>query len=361
MSTNSIFILFFLLLLGCGNTNEPIDAATTSSSTTTAATTISSGPLLERTVEQNIACTGSIHIPPTDLLSIHSLVAGQISDLQYIPGDYVKKGALLARVTHPNLLEKQRLLLETKAALTAAEQSLARQKTLAEGEATTAQDVEISQAKVRSLQATYQGLRKELSQVGIHLSSLEEEMNYQTSVAIYASGSGYVHEVFVNQGQMVEPGMPLLEIADKSHLHLELDVPVRHAATVEKGQKISFSFPGSSLKGTASIVKINPMIDTQTNTLRVHAHIDDEVPSERIIPGLFVEASIRSSSQTVKGLPRDAVLKTGAAYFGFLKTADGYEKIQLEQVVDHGDFVSFSNAPKAEWVTGGAYYLEGVE
>ncbi len=360
MSTNFISTLLFLLFLGCGNTNETT-VETKPSHTTTVSTTISSGPLLERNIEQNIACTGTIDIPPTDLLSIHSMVAGQISDLQYIPGDYVKKGALLARLTQPSLLEKQRLLLETKAALGVAEQNLARQKTLAAGDATTSQEMESSQAKVQALQATYQGLRKELSQIGIQLRSLEEEMNYQTSVAIYAPSSGHVHEVFINQGQMVEPGMPLLEIADKSHIHLELDVPVRYAAAVEKGQKISFSFPGSSLKGTASIVKINPMIDTQTNTLRVHGHIDPEVPAARIIPGLFVEASIQASSQIVKGLPRDAVLKTGNAYFGFLKTAEGYEKIQLEQVVDYGDFVSFSNTLQAEWVTGGAYYLEGVE
>lgn len=352
------FLLFLLAFSGCKGPETNSDETAQAEISTASAAPITIGALEVRTQAQDIPCTGRIDIPPTDLMAIHAILAGQLSELRHLPGDYVKKGALLFRLQQPSLIEKQRLLLETKAALRLAEQEAKRQQTLAAGDATTRQIQESSQAKLQGLQASYKGLRAELQALGIRLKALEEAGEFQSSIAVYAPSSGYIHQVLVHQGQMVQPSDLVMEIADKNHIHLELDVPARYAAVVEKGQKITFSLAGTDFSGEAEVVKINPMVDMDSGTLRVHGHFAPDIPQERLIPGLLVSARLLTSPRTASGLARNAVVKQGNHYFAYRPTSDGFEKIALEDALDHGDFVSFSNTAEGEWVIGGAYYVE---
>ncbi len=355
---STLTFALLLALLGCNQASSNENDVPASDHSAASEAPIQLGELEVRQLAGDIPCTGRIDIPPTDVMAIHSMLPGQVSELRYLPGDYVQKGAQLFRLQQPELIEKQRLLLETKAALALAEQEAQRQNTLAAGNATTSQLQEASQAKLQALKATYQGLRAALQQIGIRLSALEDEGQFQSSIGVYAPSSGYVHEVLVHQGQMIQPSDLVMEIADKKHIHLELDIPARYAAAVEKGQKITFRLPGSDFSGEAEVVKINPMVDMDSGTLRVHGHFDAATPQARLIPGLLVSARLLLKSQSVTGLPKAAVVKEGTAYFAFRPTAEGFEKIALEDAIDHGDFVSFTNTAEGAWVIGGAYYVE---
>lgn len=354
----TLTLVLLLALLGCNTPGSNENNVAANENSVASEAPIQLGELEVRLLSGDIPCTGRIDIPPTDLIAIHAMLPGQVSELRYLPGDYVKKGAQLFRLQQPELIVKQRLLLETKAALALAEQEAQRQNTLAAGDATTSQLREASQAQLQGLQATYQGLRAELQQIGIRLSALEEEGQFQSSIGVYAPSNGYVHQVLVHQGQMIQPSDLVMEIADKKHIHLELDIPARYAAAVEKGQKIAFHLPGSDFSGEAEVVKINPMVDMDSGTLRVHGHFGAAIPEERLIPGLLVSARLLLQSQSVTGLPKAAVVKEGTAYFAFRPQAEGFEKIALDDAVNHGDFVSFSNTSEGKWVIGGAYYIE---
>lgn len=355
---NFLLLCCAALLLGCGGNetaaHEPeVMAASVSPTANTAVTT---GPVARRAVSEDIRCTGSIEIPPTDLMSIHARTSGQVSDIRNIPGDYVRKGDLLLRITNPELIPQQRILLETRANLRKAQKDLERQQILQAGDATTASALEQSQANVELLMATYQGLKSELALYGISIDALEKEGTYQSTVNVYANGTGYVHQVMVNKGMMITPTDQLLEIAGTEHLHLELLIPSQQIAHVKKDQVVTFTLPYSSETGTARIEKINPMVDNQTATLQVHCHFD-KGPHEKLLPGLFVNASIATGTREVYGLPLDAVVKEGQQYFGFRANNGNYEKELLRDVTVNDGFVSFSNPAEGEWITGGAYYL----
>ena len=351
-----LFALFLLLLVACGDSQpEPtaVDAEARAASVDGRVTT---GPLEERTVSHDISCTGTVELPPNELMSVHSRIEGQVSDLQYINGDFVKRGALLMRVSNPQLIEKQRELLEARARLGSARAELDRQNILASGDATTAAALQSSKSSVELLQATYGGLRSELTEYGIDVKSLEEEGNFQSSVGIYASANGYVHEVMTNQGHMVVPTDELMQMADTEHLHLELRVPSREVTAVKLGQEVTFMLPYNEAKGKAIVEKINPMADMETATLGIHCHFERPLP-DGIIPGLFVNATISAGERKLTGLPLDAVVKEGQQYYGFRKEGDAYAKTALRDSQDMGDFIAFSNTAEGEWVTGGAYYL----
>lgn len=352
------FFLLPLLALSVSacQSDTPAEAPTENTVAVGPNKAVTTGPVERRTVSQSIACTGTIEIPPSDRVSVHSRTAGQISDLRYIPGDYVSKGARLCRVTNPELIPLQRQLLETSASRTTASRTLERQRILSAGEATTAAALQDSEGQLALLTATYNGLKQELQQYGIDTDALENDGAFQSSVSIYAVTAGYVHEVTVNEGRMVSPTDQLMEIAGTDHLHLELRVPSQQIGRLQKGQTVNYTLPFEAQSGTATIEKINPMVDAASATLQVHCHFNEK-DREKLLPGLFVNATVLTGSQAVYGLPLDAVVKEGQTYFAFQLRDGGYEKIALRDAAVGDDFVTFSNPGAGTWVTGGAYYL----
>ena len=152
------------------------------------------------TIKQKVICTGRIEIPPTELISVHSRSEGFITGMSYLPGDYVKKGALLFTITNTHLVEKQRILLETKAELAMAIKDYERKRRLQSEKVTTEKAMDEATARKELLTATYEGLKNELELLGIDVDVLETKKRFQSTLYIHASDAGYVHEVLVNKG-----------------------------------------------------------------------------------------------------------------------------------------------------------------
>lgn len=349
-----------LLLTSCGQSamesapvGPPVELPTTNSSVTT-------GPLQKQIIGRNISATGRIEIPPTDLFSVHARASGQVTDIRYIPGDFVRKGALLLRINNPGLLEKQRELLETRVRMQLAEKEFMRQQTLANGEATTAERLDAARGSLDLLRATYAGLSVELQQYGVDLELLEKDRKFQSSFGVYAPASAYVHEVGVNEGKMIVTTDELMELAGTKYKHLELQVPANQVARLREDQEVRFTLPYNGKTGTARIEKINPMIDDRTSTLQVHCKLVDE-DTDQLLPGLFLNATIITDAAEAYALPQDAVVKEGSTFYAYRVVDKKYEKTRLLDVESGEGFVRFSNPPEGLWVTGGAYYLAGEE
>jgi cobalt-zinc-cadmium efflux system membrane fusion protein len=355
---SAFFLLNFWSLTSC-SAPESTEAVALPVANSPDLSRITTGPVQTKLVSQDIVCTGEIAVPPTDLISVHSRFSGQVSDLKYLPGDYVRKGAQLLRISNPEIIDKQRKLLEYRAQLATAHQALERQQTLAAGEATTAEQLSISEGAVALLSASYAGLKKELEVYGINVTALEEEGNFQSSVGVYAAGSGFVHAVTTNRGQMISPTDELLQLASTDHLHLELSVPSRSVAGLREGQTVTFTTPFNGMTGTAKVEKINPMVDANTATLNVHCHFETKL-TEGLVPGLFLNAIIHAGEQELRGLPLSGTTREGEQYYGYRQVAGEWQKTLLPKAVLLDDFVTFDpgNDAKVQWVTGGAYYLE---
>lgn len=318
---------------------------------------IKMGTIQKKTIARTVACTGQIDIPPTEVSTIHSKIAGQVRISKYLPGDYVKKGVLLAIVENPQLIEKQRIFLETKANLNFAKKDFDRKKILKAGQATPEKVVDETQNRYELLQATYKGLKKELELLGIHVDVLETEHNFQSTINIYASQSGYIHQIMVNQGQMISPETALMNIADINHLHLELQLLSKDIGAISKGQQVNFTIPNSSEVYQATVVKINPVVFPENATLQVHCHID-HTDKSTFVAGLFVNAEIQSQESQAEGLPINAVLKEGEDYFAYKIVNNAAIKTPLTNPSLYDDFVVFDDNKDGQWIIEGAYYIE---
>ena len=310
-----------------------------------------------KVVKQTIKCTGRIDIPPNEMLSVHSRTAGFIEDIKFLPGDYVKKGALLLTIVNPELVVKQRLFLETKAEYNRAAKDFARKQTLYEEQATSQKTYEESNANFELLRAKYLGLKNELQLLGINVKALEEEQKYQNQIGLYAADEGWVHSVFANKGKMVSPQDKLMEIANNNHVHLELQVLAKDSPLLEKGQPVKFTLPNRTEQFNATIVKLNPMVNDETGTLNIHCHIEDE-DATIVKAGMFINAEITVDANKVKGLPAEALIKEGENYFAYVVEGDYLIKHLLKNTKELNGFITFDDIPYNQMLVEGAYYVE---
>lgn len=359
-------LLFASILWSCGNSsktstdNEQVENNTNALVVKTILASnaaVKIGGIQSKMVEQKVNCTGKVVVPATELTSIHSKSEGYIESMQYLPGDFVKKGAVLFTITNPTLVEKQRTLLETKASLELAEKDYARKTALQSENATTQKAFDEALAQKNLLNATYQGLKSELQLLGINTDLLEKEQKFQSKLSVYAPQNGYVQEVLVNQGQMVYPQNKLMGLANKDNTILELQVLSKDVPLLVIGAKVQFTLPNNPQPFTATIHQLNPMLNPNTGTLTVYCNIDAK-QSKFVKAGMFVNASIEVEAHQAQGIPLEAVIKEGENYFAFFVEGELLKKELLNNAQVTDNFVTFDNTAPKELVIAGAYYLE---
>lgn len=315
------------------------------------------GKIKKKELENSISCTGQIKVPPAAISSVHSKVNGQVSFLKYHEGDFVQKGTLLTRIGNPQLIEKQRILLETKAELSHASKDYQRKKILRDNQATPERSYDESYSRFQILSSKYKGLKIELEAMGINVVKLENENYFQKTIPVTADQSGYINKVLVNQGQMITPETQLMEIVNINKVRLELNVMSQHIGTIKEDQRVKFTVPNHEETFNAEIQNINPMINHDQSTLQVWCSIDH--PEKTIfVGGLFVNANILTTPVLSEGLPLSAVVKEGEEYFAFRIIDNNLKKTLLNNAVPAGDFIIFDGQKDGDWITDGAYYVE---
>jgi len=131
---------------------------------------------------------------------------------------------------------------------------------------------------------------------------------------------GFVRAVNINPGQYVGPQAVLVEVVDRSDLHLELKVFEKDIARVKVGQRILFNIPNSATPDnmTARIFLVGKAFDDNDRTVSVHAHLEPE--RDDLLPGQYVSARIQTGGRRQRTLPEDAIIQDGEVSYAFVRT-----------------------------------------
>lgn len=364
------FAFLGLLVVACGGDEAPeqmnADVETMQSATVSLTEEqmelagIELGKPQMRTIADYVECTGRVEVPPYGLYSVFSPTTGFIRSAKYLPGDYVKKGAVLTSITHPDLVKLQREFLETQSQLAFLENDVKRKETLAATDAASQKAMEQARADLQMHQARYKGLQAELNLLGISTKSLEEQGNIQSAIVLRAPVSGYITKVNINNGKLVSPSDLLIEMVDNSHVHLELQVFAKDIMKLKKGQPIECQLPGDTRTYPAEVYLVGKMIDEETKTTRVHGHFEHE-PVE-LLPGTYVQAKVFMDVTEVLTVPRSAVITEGEEHFIFVKRGDTFEKVAVVTGRTDGDYIEIEPLDLGEnelMAIKGAYYING--
>jgi cobalt-zinc-cadmium efflux system membrane fusion protein len=357
-------ILFLIFILSC-NSSEEKETTNTTETRVNADNAkawlnneaVSFGIIDKRTVARKVKCTGEILVPPTHRYAVHGRHEGRVSGLRFGPGDYVKRGSRLVSISHPDLLQMQSALLETKARLDFSSSDMQRKKRLREGKAVPEKVYEEVVRDHAILSAKYAGIKSELEMVGIDTEKLQADKKFQNSVHIYAPFDAYVHELYVAPGQYVTEENLILDLVALGKAKLKLNILTKDVPYVKKSQELHFSLSGQDELYHARIEALSPVMNEMQSALEVYANIITGDYSS-FKQGMYVNAEIAIDSVEIYGLNRDAVVLEGQSYFAFRLNDDSLEKVELNDVVMHEDFVEFSNDREGQWCVQGAYYIE---
>lgn len=313
-----------------------------------------------------VKATGTLGLPPNALTSVSAKSNGFIKNSKkYVEGSYVKQGAIMAYLENPDFIQQQQKYLEVAAELVYDRQELTRQQTLFASNAGIEKNVQKLEAEVAMKTATLKGVGKQLSYLGINVSNLTTD-NIVQRIPIYAPMSGYITSIKMHNGMFVSPEMELMEIVNENHLHLELDIFEQNIASIQDGQRISYTVPalGNTIyEGEVNV--IGKEFNTENKTVRVHGHLAKERP--KFIKDLFLEAKIWLNDQTVNALPEKAIIIDGeSSYIYAANMASKEDELKFEalRVVVGTTDDGFSSVklidPLPEGmkiVTEGAYYV----
>lgn len=313
-----------------------------------------------RELARTIECAGRVDVPPQNRAVVHAPVTAFVRRVRYLPGDYVKKGTPLLTVEHPELVRLQGDFLEQAALLQGLEKDYRRKAGLVSTDATSERALDEVQARYEAAKARYRGLQAELQLLGLAPAQLEKDGIIRTQLLLRAPVSGYIQDVNVALGQLVQPETPLYTILDPGHAHLELEVFARDLPFVRKGQPVLSFLPGERDTFPAEVFLVGAMVDSQAKTATVHGHFRQEPVG--LAPGTYLRAHILADAREALSLPESALVREGQRVLVYRKTGRAYSPVFVEPGRQEGDYVELRGqalSPEDTVVLRGGYYLQG--
>jgi len=281
------------------------------------------GTFSRRDLGTEVQATGQIDVPPSHRVSVTAIMGGYVQQLPVLPGQFVKRGSVLATLRSPDYLKLQQDYLQSKARIVFLQQETARQQILNDEDVGARRKLQQAASELHTEQAAAGSLAAQLRLIGLNPGTISAT-NIRPSVPLIAPIGGYVKAVLVNPGQFVNPQDVLIELVDRSDLHLELKVFERDIAKVKVNQDILFTVPAQGA-GTrplpATVFLVGKAFDDDGRTVSVHAHLHDTGPdaaaTATLLPGQYVSARIITGRTPQRTLPEDALVPGGEVSYAY--------------------------------------------
>lgn len=254
-------------------------------------------------------------VPNGQLRVIAAPAPALVEQLLVAPGDTVKRGQALGKLSSPQLLEWQRDARQAQSQAALTQQALTRDEALfKEGIIAEArlQSSRAAHAQAAALLAERQGLL-----------GLSGASGSGGTAVLKAPFDGVVLEQLATVGQRVEAAAPLFKVGQLKPLWLEIQAPAALAASLQAGAAVEV--PAVGAKG--KLLQVGRQVSGgQTLTLR--ASIDQN--AERLVPGQMVEASVASrgsadkKGETLWRVPTAAVWRQQNQTYVFVASKEGF-------------------------------------
>lgn len=292
------------------------------------------GQVEMRTMQGVFKTSGLVSVPPQNMVSISACMGGFVKSTDLMQGSQVSKGQVLAVIENTEFVELQQNYLESKSRLVYAETEYNRQNDLYKGNASSEKTLQQANSEFQVLKAKVQALEQKLAIIGIDAKKLDADKISRT-VNVVSPINGYVKAVNINIGKYINPTDVMFEIVNNQKLILEITVFEDDLDNISIGQKIRFTLPNSSSKEqTAIIYQIGKSVNDD-KTIKVYASVDNE--NKELITGMYVNAFIETSDNSVTVLPDEAVQSFDDKNYIFIykeKKKEGSKNITLYEMIE---------------------------
>ncbi len=272
------------------------------------------GKVTNTNLTDYIKASGIIDVPPQQLISITSPYGGNIKTTNVIEGKFIGKGKVVATIENPEFIQIQQDYLESSSQLSFLKQELVRQEELVKENIAARKSLQRATSEYNTMMARVEGLKSKLRMININPANVRSG-KFTSTVNIYSPQGGYVTKVFSNIGKFVGPNEVVAEIANTDNMLVIIKVFEKDIPKINLEQKIRFRATGDSVERIATVFLIGKDIH-EDRTVDVQGRITS--PSQKILPGMFVNALLELGTASTPALPQEAVVQSGGKNYIFI-------------------------------------------
>ena len=253
-------------------------------------------PAKRQSLVKEIEAVGVVSIAEPLQATIAARFGGRVEKVYAnYTGVLVRKGEPLFELYSPDVI-------------TASQDYLLASNSVLIGDSTTSPQAVPSQDQL--LAASKTRLSNHFGMTESQISQLERSKQVSSSLRFDSPIQGTVLMKNVQEGQYVDEGMVLYQLADLSKVWIYLDVYEQNMSFVKVGQNVALTtdaYPGETFHGRVTF--IDPTMDGGTRTIRVRTEFSNS--DYKLKPNMYVAARIDVPTQDVLVIPTSAILQTG--------------------------------------------------
>ena len=215
---------------------------------------------------------------------------GKVVEIYKNLGDWVNKGEAIGRVDNTDaenmLLQAQAALLASEANLETANMSMTVSQNLHDENIISESEFLQAKSSLKNAQAGYNGA----------LANAESARKNLDNSQFTAPVSGYIAELRLEVGEMVNPGMKIAGIVNSKKLKIKAGISESDISFVQKNDPVTVIYNKKEYAGKISGIGIRP--STGGNNYPVEIVMNN--PNNELYPGMVIEGRI--FSQTYKDI-----------------------------------------------------------
>ena len=279
------------------------------------------------TFEEIIPITGSVSAPEDASLSAQA--AGTLTYLAEI-GTQIDEGVVVARLddrlVRAALDQARANLTSAESQANLAEETLRRQEPLY-------RDSIISALEYEGVLTRRNQASAALAQAEAAVTQAEQQLEY---TYVRAPFSGTIEERFMNEGEQVMPGSPVLRVVNTRNLKVVAGVPETFAADIRRGTPASISFRAySGEEVQASVSFVGSVIDPRNRTFSIEIAIDNT--SNILKPAMIADLKLtRRVMDDQIVVPQTSILRDENGMSVYLAVDSGNGKVAERRSIELG-------------------------
>ncbi|MGJ3234676.1 efflux RND transporter periplasmic adaptor subunit [Marivirga sp.] len=240
---------------------------------------------------------------------------GRVTQINVSPGDMVKRNQLLVKLDAPTT---ENSIKELKTALELATTIFEKQKNLWEQKIGT--EVQYLEAKNRK-----ETLERQLATAQSQL-----DMAY-----IRAPFNGRINDVSVNTGELVQPGMPILNMVSQEEMYLQAAVSEDYINDFNQGDSVEVYLPSIKKSFSTIVSSVSYVINPANRTFQLEVKVNDFV--DQLKPNQFARLTLVDyENENAIVVPSDVVQQDNIGNFVYVVKSDKNQKKADKRRVERG-------------------------
>ncbi|UCD58285.1 MAG: efflux RND transporter periplasmic adaptor subunit [Candidatus Hydrogenedentota bacterium] len=294
-----------LLFSSCSKSNEKLASA--SEPRPEFAVSVKVAHVVRSGIKSTIHAVGAVKA--LNQAKISAKIPAKVERILVEEGDSVRAGETLLQLEKTDLMLTVR---QAEAAVNMAEANFSK----AETEWARAQELHekgiASQQHYDLAKSTFDVAEASVKQAKADLGLAEHQLDNADVTTLFG---GTVTHRYVDLGERVSPGQPLLEVAQIDPVEVEIGVSDKRFSELKLGQSVTITVDGyPRLEFKGEVKKIQPAIDPMTRTFKVTVGVAN--PEELLKPGMFGRAEIEIGYHPdALVVPRAATLEEEGKYY----------------------------------------------